>query len=85
VPPQSLPTRAGPNQRAGLKEPPVSGPPTMTMKPSVVPIASGAHSLKLFFEKTAERMTRTRQKVPTASTTVPAMFPLSRPLTLAAP
>src|SRR6476646_6924545 len=50
TPPQKLATRAGPNHRAGLKEPPVSGPPTMTMKPRVVPIASGAQSCALFTE-----------------------------------
>ena len=47
----------------------------MTMKPSVVPIASGAQSLKLFFEKTAARITSTRQKVPIASMIAPWKLP----------
>src|SRR6186713_1111212 len=33
-------TSAGPNQRAGFRDPPVSGPRIMTANPSVPPIAS---------------------------------------------
>jgi hypothetical protein len=85
VPPHSLPTSAAPNQRAGLKQAPVSGPPTMTRKTKVVPIASGAQSLRLFFEKTVERMTMTRTRTPTPSTTAPAVLPESRLLIEPAP
>ena len=60
TPPHSLETRAAPNQRAGLKQAPVSGPPTMTMKTKVRPIASGPQSLRLLLEKTTARMTSTR-------------------------
>ncbi len=45
-----LPMSAGPNQRAGLSEPPVSGPSTMTPRPSAPPIASAAHATGLGVE-----------------------------------
>ena len=77
--------RAGPNQRAGLRAAPVSGPKMMTAKPSVRPIASGAHSLRTRGLKATAQTASTSRKVPMPSTTMPAKSPPSSGLIVAAP
>ncbi len=76
---------AGPNHRAGFSEPPVSGPKIITAKPSVVPIAYGAHSWRARGFIATARTASTSRKVPSPSTTPPAKLPLSRSETSALP
>ena len=80
-----LPTSAGPNQRAGLNEPPVSGPKTMTSKPSVMPIDHGAHSFFAFGLSATASTVSTSRKVPRPSTMAACAGPPSSLLTVGVP
>ena len=64
MPPKSLPISAGPNQRAGLTAAPVSGPKIITSRPSVSPIASGAHSWRARGLNATAHTASTSRKVP---------------------
>ena len=74
-PSNSLPISAGPNQRAGLNPPPVSGPKIMMSRPSVQPIASGAHSLRARGLNATAQTASTSRKVPIPSMQAPATSP----------
>ncbi len=84
VPPSN---RAGPNERAGLTEVPVSGMPTRCTAVSARPMARPARAGVATFSVTS-RMTRTNAAVSTASrTNAPGMLiaPLSYPFVPRAP
>ena len=69
--PQWWETSAGPNARAGLSEPPVSGARIITEKPSVPPITSPDQSLRPVGLTATATTASTRKSVPMPSAPIP--------------
>ena len=75
-------TRFGPNERAGLKPAPVSGPKHITIAPSVPPMTHGAHAFSARTFTAAPMIAHIRPKVPISSTNMPDRFLPCRNLSL---